>query len=127
MDENNEIIIYLDGGLVQTVISPTQIQVQIIDLDTDGQIEDTLVIDGDRCYTSEPQLVVDPDRVKRIKQEIRSKSSTPACPVCHNTGLKGTRGAYVQVGTYNESAESYEEEYDVTQYQCEKCGCAFYL
>jgi len=50
------------------------------------------------------------------------------CPSCFEFSAVSTRGAFVEVGQYDEERGRYEEEAYVNQHQCEStmCGAVFY-
>ena len=61
------IVITLEGGLVQTVMSDTEsMEALVVDYDTDDADEDELFInpDGDKAYGHKEEVAVMPDRVE---------------------------------------------------------------
>jgi hypothetical protein len=53
-----KIVILLDGGLVQDVLSTHQVEVFVLDLDVEGaDKEDLMLVDSQRCWVSKRGLV----------------------------------------------------------------------
>lgn len=47
------------------------------------------------------------------------------CPKCGKKEVKKGRGAFVEVGEYDEFRRCHEEEWDCHEYTCQSCGAKF--
>lgn len=47
------------------------------------------------------------------------------CPICGKQGVYKKRGAFIEIGDYDEAEKSCEEEWNGYEYECRDCGNAF--
>lgn len=52
---------------------------------------------------------------------------TLCCPCCGSKDLTEGRSAYVEIGALDEDIDEYEDEFNVTEYDCNKCFATFFL
>ena len=67
-----KVIITMEGGLIQNVITDTDVDVTIIDYDAEGADEEELrQVYGDDAYVTGPVVNVDPEEIENILQQIK--------------------------------------------------------
>ena len=70
----NKVIIIIEGGLVQEVVTDGDIKAYVLDQDTNGQSEGVYMIDERPCFVHQPNVNVTKNRefVERVFQQINS-------------------------------------------------------
>lgn len=71
----NKVIIIIEGGLVQEVVTDGDIKAYILDRDTNGQSEGVYMIDERTCFIHQPNVTKNREFVERTSQQINSISN----------------------------------------------------
>ena len=70
--EKPKIVIVLEGGLVQHIVADQEMDVTVLDFDTEGIDEKhSTEVNGDEAYVTSPHLEIDPDEVESINDQIK--------------------------------------------------------
>lgn len=72
----NKIVIFVEDGLIQNIVSNVDTEVRIVDRDTEGTDDDRLITVGQKdalVYGSIRETEVNPDIVEQIYAQIESQ------------------------------------------------------
>ena len=67
-----KVFVIIDGGIIQNVITTTNLDVTVIDYDTEGaDLDDLKVVYGTDAYVSGPDIEINPQEAEALTKMIQ--------------------------------------------------------
>lgn len=67
----SKVVIFIEGGVVHDVIADEELEVMILDYDTEGgEAERVSTVDSREVYVTQQNAVVNPKEIQKIENQI---------------------------------------------------------